>query len=433
MNENALKVARVLQSNQTGYLHLYYQNEEFEQAQTIPIVENFLFALILFRTKTQESIGEAKVLLENLLAFQLPNGNFPIYVHEWPKSNNVLLSLELLLPFYRINQEFLSIMGDKLKKTFEDSFEKLLNYSRTLNNPLPYPYGYLLNNVLRGLSKEMHPIEHHQKPINSDQKGLCLFIPSFDCNDILLDWHPLLKAYVGAAFSELQERYSPKKNFYDVAMEALDDKEISRMWLYEGLKKKTYPQIFQSYEKEFKEFDHAIYLKVQENYALSLIEQKGVSPRGFHPLRLLFKGNERNHSFVFQGFKGEVNYRVLDNKIELICSLSTQFEEIHPDDAEEVTFFIDLHENLKFFIDGQKATTFLLSDKLLLQSSLFSIKMNIELLEGSGDFMGHIMRGNRPSQIKGRGEDRFSAYDLKIFLKTLRRTSTVKFLVKLEF
>src|SRR3569832_1741282 len=80
--ELALRAGRARQSPQTGFVHHSYENLE-RSAETIPVYENFCFALALFRTKTVENVLEAKNLLERLLAFQTAEW-FPLFLHDYP-------------------------------------------------------------------------------------------------------------------------------------------------------------------------------------------------------------------------------------------------------------------------------------------------------------------------------------------------------------
>ena len=85
----------------------------------------------------------------------------------------------------------------------------------------------------------------------------------------------------------------------------------------------------------------------------------------------------------------------------------------------EVAFFCDIHEENQLFVNGLRATTFQLGDRV----QIISQGMRIELVFSSenGTFFGHISRANRPSQISCRGDKRFEAYDWQISLRTIRR------------
>ena len=73
-------------SDQTSFVHLSYETEGAKH-DTIPLFENFCYALGLFRSKLTEDIAEGKALLERLFAFEV-EGNFPVYLHEYPVCRN---------------------------------------------------------------------------------------------------------------------------------------------------------------------------------------------------------------------------------------------------------------------------------------------------------------------------------------------------------
>ena len=93
MIELNLSAAAIAQSPQTGYIHLNY--EEIARSDTIPLLENFSFALALFRSRLTENVFKGKALLEKLLAFEV-DGNFPVYLHEYPQCKDRDFSLEIL-------------------------------------------------------------------------------------------------------------------------------------------------------------------------------------------------------------------------------------------------------------------------------------------------------------------------------------------------
>ncbi len=115
--ELAIKAGRARQSPLTGFVH--HSNENTERASdTIPVYENFCFALALFRTKAAQSILEAKALLERLFAFQTPDG-FPLYIHEFPlvKSRKLEQKLSIIAQF--LLRDFSSVLGDLLRLKLE--------------------------------------------------------------------------------------------------------------------------------------------------------------------------------------------------------------------------------------------------------------------------------------------------------------------------
>ncbi len=111
--ELALKAGRARQSPQTGFVHHSYENFE-RSAETIPVYENFCFALALFRTKMSENVLEGKALLEKLFAFQTATG-FPVYLHEYPAAKSERLQNKLSMVAHFLLRDFSTVLGESLR------------------------------------------------------------------------------------------------------------------------------------------------------------------------------------------------------------------------------------------------------------------------------------------------------------------------------
>ena len=79
----------------------------------IPLYENFLYALTLLRSKTQENILEARALLERLFYFQHPDafGNFPLFIHEFPHARDHMQAVRILTVLVWIQRDFTAVLG----------------------------------------------------------------------------------------------------------------------------------------------------------------------------------------------------------------------------------------------------------------------------------------------------------------------------------
>lgn len=101
--------------------------------------------------------------------------------------------------------------------------------------------------------------------------------------------------------------------------------------------------------------------------------------------------------------------------------------------CREVSCYLNVEATDRILVEGIPATTFSLSDKVQFKSGPYTFTLTFELVEGSGDFVGHIARGNRPSQLALKGENRFRAYDWHIFLRTLRRTDPCRIQIHVSY
>lgn len=111
--ELAVKAGRKRQSSITKFVHYCYEDEG--NRETIPTYENFCFALALLRSKSMENVLEAKALLEKLLAFQV-EGQFPVYLHEYPICRYEGLKDKLSTVIFYILRDFHGVLGDHLRE-----------------------------------------------------------------------------------------------------------------------------------------------------------------------------------------------------------------------------------------------------------------------------------------------------------------------------
>lgn len=120
--ELALQAGRRRQSPQTGLIHLCYEDKE--RHDTIPLYENFCFALALLRSKTAEHILEAKGLLEKLFAFQVEN-NFPVYLHEYPVCRDSYMGRKIFPALHWMRKEFGAVLGEALREKVDDLLARM--------------------------------------------------------------------------------------------------------------------------------------------------------------------------------------------------------------------------------------------------------------------------------------------------------------------
>jgi len=129
MYELAIDFGTTIKSKQTGFIH-WYRGKDEGVHDTIPILENFCYAFSLLRSRNKETIEKAKEHLEKILPFQLENGNFPIYLHEFPVSKSLCLPLFLLSQIYWIQEEYYHLLGDSLKQKLKNTADKLFSFAK---------------------------------------------------------------------------------------------------------------------------------------------------------------------------------------------------------------------------------------------------------------------------------------------------------------
>ena len=122
----AIAAAKKRISPRTGFVHLY--TGDSAAVDTIAVYENVCFVLALCRQKEAESIAEAKDLLQRILPFQTEEGNFPLYLHEYPKASTVSLALQIAPVLVRILQEFGAVLGAECRAQLQSAMTKIIRF-----------------------------------------------------------------------------------------------------------------------------------------------------------------------------------------------------------------------------------------------------------------------------------------------------------------
>lgn len=473
LGEWALAAGRFFQSEQTGFVHLYQGNEEL-RAQTIPLLENALFALALLRSRLVEQVQEAKKLLKALLVFQNLQtgneyGNFPVYLHEYPACRDPALGLQLLAPFFWILKQFGHILGGELKQQLEKTVSLVIEHSLSIHHLKPFPYALAVrlmaarlaygvlwaNNVWQQAGREeLERLSHHQlegwqttKHLADILVGLQMVYPALSQSPWSLlwqrmkdTWHTSLACYTGPCVREWQAGEEPQVNLYDLfggffsGQFSRRSSLLSPCHMHGILIQSTSDQFYQpeaSWMVEGK-LNRQVWRTIgNPHWAYTVLEKKEPyqpnADKTHTPFRYIWGDLHRLHSFVCQGGNIEkIDYQAKENALILNFDLRDDSSEKADSSRSEIEFFIDFHPDFKFQLNGHTATTFELGQVIKFSFAQRQLLMVFDLVEGEGCFLGHFMRGNRPSQLDRKGEKRFLAYDWTFFLRTIRRQSPCK-------
>ena len=375
----AVSAGRKRQSSRTGFVHLF-PNEE--AADTIPIFENFCFAMALFRQKSVESILEGKELIERLLAFQTPEGNFPIYLHDFPRCYDNWMGLKIAPILLQIQRRFGNVVGADLKEKIGIAYERLMKFAEQRNRPPLWEHRYL---KLQGKESSFTPESHEEwfQWLVSEQLESSAIRPK-------LPYHPAFQAFTGGP--EAQEKGEPRP----VAIEwALAEKQgFSERLL------RDHPAVLQS----------AILFPIDVELNVFPSSPYFLIPEGS---RLLWKGGKL-HSFSAPDGKmkesGKIFYDLSEPALE------------EKRDLIEAAVFCDLSSETVVTIGGKRGTVFRLGDSIEIRTPELTIELRFDLVEGEGDFCGQISRANRPAQTACKGALLYEAFDWRIAVRTLRRS-----------
>lgn len=469
--EWAIAYGRKLQSSQTGYLHYYYHAQEDDVHQAIPVFENVCFALALLRSRLVENAQEAKKILEGILSFQQIDhpefsGNFPFYLHEYPACKDRSLSIQLLSPFYWILKSFGHVLGQELKIKMEKASCQLISHGLKTHEWKALPYSttvrlaagmqafglLLMDDNLTQKGKDL--LTHYLMNKSVEQWNstavladliiaLQMVYPSFIHSPwgsfweyLSRTWHRGAFCYVGPGVKEWQQREEPQPTIYDLFMCYVSGPYSDRV--KKGQLYHLHGALLQPVSDHLLDNCIPFYLKEQyqdqdwtlvyhSKWAYTLLEKRQLlqptEEKTYAPFRLVWGDVHRTHTFVCQGgHLARAEYHLEPDNIQLLLELADNTNIEERGDQQEVEFYFDFHPGVQLKVEDKPATTFMLGQPLVLDLDGLAVKATFELLEGQGQFLGHFMRGNRPSQLNAKGDERFNAYDGQLFLRTVRRS-----------
>lgn len=471
--ELAVTSGRGLQSSQTGLIHYCKEAVDEEIDHTIPLYENFLFAYALMRTRTQQNVLEARALISRLLPFQLTDGNFPLYLHDFPQGKDRFAAVHFIVPCYYLLRDYATVLSIELKEKLEESTKRLLSFVEPIQEA-PFQiriklagayvaFGKLWQN--RELEEKgnrlLHTLVEESKspsfgtwfsPVYIAETLIGLQLAGIDWknsdwnhfwNYLSLTWHPTSRAYTGPAVKVLQKEQEPETTLYDLFLG-----ELTGGYPYHAFNPgiiQVQGAIVQPFQEplppspaflEGEVAGHPWRVVKQPQFAYSAIDVGGPLPpelkKGFHPFRLVFGDENQVFSLIGQGgLFTSWRTEPVENGANFYVLLGEKIEEIGSDKVTEVQLFTEQNEGLDILIDGRPSTTFQLGQEISLSHPLLKYTLRFTLAAGDGRFFGHLMPANRPSQVALKGKNRFAAYDWQLFLRTVRRQEPCE--IKIEW
>jgi hypothetical protein len=399
-----LAACRKRQSPRTGLIH--YFNELEEYTDTIPLYENFCFAIALYRQKTVESVLEGKALLERLLAFQTLDGNFPIFLHEFPRCYDRMQGLKIAPLLLQLQRHFSSVLASELKQKLSLAVENIL---KSFSEPL------------QGLWQQRYEMCKYNKSsvepsIRSAADWADWLVSAQLGGDPPLPFehlfHPELQVFFDPAFFQIQERFEPRPHLIE--------------WLLAESLGTFSPRLLR---------DHPLQMQLaslwptaqladksgSEEFVLSENDRVAVwktSPDKSADVLRFFWGKDPLNSFILSYTVPTHICLIGKNQWEILFDLPEDADQTH-NDLFEALFYCSLSPDIHLIINQRQGTVFSLGDQIQISSPTCRISLYFELLSGEGHFRGHISKANRPSQIKTKS---YETYDWQIGLRTLRRS-----------
>lgn len=403
-----LAAAKKRKSAQTGFVHYCYTSLPGERQDTIPLYENFCYALALLRSRLSDHVLEAKSLLEKLCAFEV-GGNFPIYLHEYPECKDRSLSLHILPILFWTLRDFRLVLGEALCTQLEGVIERTLFHSERVHEERP-----LALTAWAKWKAFTHPEQISDQTFTTASDWAHYLIAlqiahakGADISKALATaasrWHSHLHAFLGP---NLQERTEPELTLFDLFFGHAQHSYAARALI-----------------------DHPVHLQAALVHPIQSIHSAKTGsfehflsddPRQGY---VAFWGDGKmTHSLCCDHRKSAMKADLTETGAELLFTLPEGWE---PSEQPEMplSLFCNLAEEQALLINGQKATAFQLGDLIEICMEGRKIGITFSCVEGEGVFFGHLLRANRPTQQSCVGPHRFDAHDWLLAIRTVKRSS----------
>lgn len=421
-NVIAITAGRKYVRPETGFFHYTYHALPNVPHVTIPVYENLNWALANFQLKSQEGVLEGKRLLERLLPYQNSEGEFPVYLHEYPVVHDNFLGAYLFQPLFYILRDFGNVIGSDLKNRLKDCLKQLIDAlkkryeERSPQGHIKFKVGTALWAINQDDTLLKDCLGHL---VSSTQIADLEFAKDLDTPHMPawpdLYWHRGMQVYCGPAYNERQEGASPEITLLDLMMGSERKKELTPHHVNAAL--------IQSCPVPVKENVRGI--KQGSKWAYAALEQEGELPlyhqQGFHLFRFLIQGEKEIDSMAIQGGKFQkVTFVEEENKIIFDFHLPLEFETEHREKSRELELFISLGAHFDY-------STFKLNETVTVTFQHAKVKLTFRQISGTGDFVGHRSQGDRPAQLAKGG-----IFDWILSLRTLRRSTDAVIQLEIE-
>ena len=415
-------------SEETEFLHASLVHKPVKKSDVISISLNFLYLLLLFRTKERERVEKAIEKLDQLLYFQSKSGqsygNFPVFIHEYPHCQRYFEVIDSLFPLYWIYKEFASILEPRLKGRLKDALLDGLACIDRLDEGREYSYllsvqraalmlgiGRLLNEedwIKKGEPSLIKQAKRGPQTCWGSPRSLSKILISLElCPDsqsswetfwsyIHQTWVPSMSAYNGPALFEHFEKDQQEGTLYHLYMEKVHRENpslpFSALTLLEGeliQNKEAYqchlsPIVESLNNYSFESVANSFYAV---NF-FNLDSSQWVKTGGFYPFKLLLKNRERVDSFVMQ-MGGCSQIKAVGESKWLIT--------IDPGEELDACFFLNRSSKAEILIQGEKATAFRLDQSLTVHFEAHTLTLSFP--NSPKEVWGQLLQSNRRSQI----------------------------------
>ena len=402
----ALASGKESQSKKTGFVH--------DEPELISTVSNALFALALFRQKTQESVTEGKQLLQRLLAFQQTErarssfGNFPQYIHDYPNCRDHYTAAKIVAPLFWIQKEFHHLLGQELKERLHQAIEYIHEFVEGLKARLDLPAWIICRFFdTHALSYEWHTFTFEQlgqmisslsiRPHAAIRTGLLQYLQAI--------WHQNLSRLIAPQIGS-QHGFHPAVTLCDYYASYLSGSISKRVLVPQlsGLQAALIYPLQDDFSEIFERDAGSWSVQKKDEWA-SCVNRDSTTPWQ------LIVGQ---HSLQLQLHCGRI---ISVNTGEIILEVAEELSAENIEEAEAFSIFVTAN-GVAITIGGQKATRFSLADEISIIFDHFELVIKVELMQGDLNLVGHLIRGNRAQQVKGS-----ECYDWQLLWRKVRGSS----------
>lgn len=426
--ERALQAGRKRQSPHTRWIH----SMEYHR---VPLFDNALFILALFRTKNSDNIQEALFGLDRLLCFQNSDGSFPEYLHEFQQKKQRLLYC--VFPLFWVYKEFGHIIKDGLRERLKQALIRAcmhdvvieLLYAKVQTASLLIAVGSLLKDIeIEERGRKLLPSLDFYRDFASfaHPEQLAILISSYELTHDTVDssyWEPLIhwfesawstnwQCFVGPTLYREQERCEHVITPVDLYLalfsdtlpkESAADLFLSLIWKKYALRSRSLPVYREGKSDSFSwSFLHT------KDWAASAIITNYRSV-GFYPFRCILGA----HSLYASFGNGILHTAFLKEEHITLC---VRYDcEIVTDKKEES----EICSFLWAYTEGQRmgATVFTAGQEVALQIHTHTVHMKMQVIEGEACVAGHFRFGNRHGQIM---DCQSAAFDRECVVRFIR-------------
>lgn len=406
-------------SEVTGFVHYFSDKKVHESTDlhthTIPSLQNILYALSLFRSKQCERIFEAKDLLDRVFFFQRSDGSFPRYFHDIARADQYDNQFLILFALIWVQRDYGRVLEADFLNKLNLSLDKLFEY---LQNQESYFDQYrltlleLFDQVRKSVS--IAPIAYTGS-IN-EEVLLFIFLQKFAPTQVAF-YYNRLKVFYHPIFCNLSTKSGQKKSYRKPSLFDFVFAEITSHYT-EEFQESSSLHFFGSLI-DFSAFEHDIDFSISD--APIILSQPEIVDKFDHHFRLLWRDGSLQ-SLVCQDKALSLKLFNRQNEYVWIFTYPEEYERRREGDYE-LNLFTEFSEKKDISINNQKATVFNLGDQVTINSGEKRLALSFEVIEGEGQFCGHIMRGNRCSQVE---QDLFAAYDYRIAFRTIERSQNLQ-------